>query len=121
VSRLARERGRLYEIEVGKFFSKAFGREFKRKLGQARDSGNDMDVGPFVVECKRTRRLGFISTWMEQAKAACAARSQPHTMPIVVCREDENTSFVIMHLCDFCELAHDRVAVWYDGRTRSDA
>jgi hypothetical protein len=113
VSRLARERGRLFEIEIGKIFSKALGREYKRKLGQARDSGNDLDVGPFVVECKRTRRLGFIAKWMQQAKDACASRSEPYTVPVVIAREDEGKPLVVMHLCDFIDLARPQIEAWH--------
>lgn len=116
MSRLARERGRKFEIEVAKAFSAHFGREFKRKLGQARDSGNDIDVGPFVVECKRTRRLGFLSTWMQQAVDAVAARGEPFTVPIVVSREDEGKALVTMHLCDFLHLAERHVTGYYEER-----
>lgn len=114
--KLARERGRKFEIEVAKAFSEHFDREFKRKLGQARDSGNDIDVGPFVVECKRTRRLGFLAKWMQQAVDAVAKRSEPFTVPIVVSREDEGRALVTMHLCDFMALAERHVHAYYEEK-----
>lgn len=111
--KLARERGRKFEIEIGKAFSDAYGREFKRKLGQARDSGNDIDVGPFVIECKRTRRLGFLAKWMQQAVDAVDLRKEPYTVPIVISREDQGNPLVTMHLCDFLDLARDTVDKYY--------
>lgn len=113
MSKLARERGRKFEIEVAKAFSHHFSREFKRKLGQARDSGNDIDVGPFVIECKRTRRLGFLAKWMQQAVDAVDLRGEPFTVPVVISREDEGQALVTMHLCDFLALAEPHVEKYY--------
>jgi hypothetical protein len=50
---------------------------------------------------------------MEQAKAACEKRSEPYTVPVVVCREDEGNPMVILHLCDFNDLAAERVRDYY--------
>ena len=111
MSKLARERGRLFEIEIGKILSQHSGREIKRKLGQARDSGNDIDFGPYVIECKRTRALGYVSKWLKQAVDAVALRPGEHTLiPVVVAREDLGQPIAILSLQDFLWLT-DRASL----------
>lgn len=106
MSKLARERGRLFEIEIGKILSQHSGQEIKRKLGQARDSGNDIDYGPFVVECKRTRALGYVSKWYQQAVDAVTLRKgEPGLIPVVIAREDLGQPVVILGMDDFLRLA----------------
>ncbi len=89
----------------------------KRKLGQARDAGNDLDVGNpnqplLVIECKRRKTLGTVYSWLTQADAAVQARfpelvvtagDPPH--PMVIAREDHGEPLVILHLDDFMALA----------------
>ena len=93
-------------------FSDFFGRSFKRNIGQARDGGNDGDVGPLVVECKRRRSLKTLMGWYEQAKAAAkrrefGARSGLLPVPIVVMREDDGESMVLLSLNSFLVLTGD--------------
>lgn len=103
-----RTKGATYEREVAQVFSEALGRDFKRNIGQARDGGNDLDVGPLVVECKRRKTLGTVYGWLDQAFKAAVEKQAGHTeprTPIVVARQDQGTSIVIMDLEDFLELA----------------
>ncbi len=93
----------------------------KRKLGQARDAGNDLDVGNpnqpiLVIECKRRKTLKTVYGWLLQADAALQARfpelvvtagDPPH--PMVIAREDHGEPLVILHLDDFMALAGPRV------------
>lgn len=95
-----RTKGAVYEREVMKAFSTAFGREFKRNIGQARDGGNDGDVGPLVLEMKRRKSLKTFMDWYRQAQAAVTG----DRLPIVVMREDAGESMVLLSLVDFIRL-----------------
>ena len=53
MSKLAKDRGASYEREVCKALSDALGSKVTRVLGQARDGGSDIDLGPFMIDCKR--------------------------------------------------------------------
>lgn len=115
-----RTKGAVYEREVASLFTTFFApHSFSRNIGQARDGGNDIDVGPLVVECKRRSTLGTILGWYEQAKAAAterAARGRKRSseqfvkdhVPIVVARADNSSEhLVIISLPDFLKVAGD--------------
>jgi hypothetical protein len=101
----------VYEREVMQAFSDYFGRSFKRNIGQARDGGNDGDVGVLVVECKRRKSLKTILSWYGQAKAAVARRPSvyvgalPKGVPVVVMREDGGENMVMLSLEHFLLLS----------------
>lgn len=102
MSKLARDRGAAYEREVCKDLERYLGGIFNRKLGQARDSGNDIDIkrenGTVVrLEAKRRRSIGNLYEWMEQATNSCSVGDTP----VVVCRGDNKRSLVVMDLADF--------------------
>jgi hypothetical protein len=78
----------------------AFGRIFKRYIGQARDGGNDGDVGPLVLEMKRRKSLKTFMAWYYQAVAA-TPEGRVH---VVVMREDNGQSMVMLSLDDFIRL-----------------
>lgn len=101
-----RNKGAGYEREVCEVFSAALGQTFKRNIGQARDGGNDINVGPLVVECKRRKSLGTVESWLLQAAAACDTSSQ---YPVVVGRSDGGKSLVIMDLDHFLDLFSDEL------------
>lgn len=118
-----RTKGASYEREVAAVFSAALDADFKRNIGQARDGGNDIDVGPLVVECKRRKTLKTIRDWFDQAKAACAKRNnaefwsldsdvQTPAIPTIVCREDNGESLVIIRLSDFLILTRDELKAY---------
>lgn len=100
-----RTKGATYEREVADEFNTALdlppARKIKRHIGQSRDGGNDLTVGPLVVECKRRKTLGTVESWLAQAEAATARADGQ--VPIVVGRQDKGTSLVIMRLEDFLE------------------
>jgi hypothetical protein len=48
----------------------------KRKLGQARDGGDDIQVGKFRIEVKRREALA-IEKWCKQVEAACEGGDVP--------------------------------------------
>jgi hypothetical protein len=110
VGKRQRTKGAAYEREVARFFSAAFGQDFQRNIGQARDGGNDIDVGPLVVECKRRKNLKGMEDFLKQALAAAVERGQNPSIPVVVMRADEGQSMVLCALPDFVRM----VTPWFD-------
>ena len=104
MSKLAKDRGASYEREVCKALSDALGSKVTRVLGQARDGGSDIDLGPFMIECKRRRKIA-IYEWMEQAKVS----SKGGKMPVVICRGDGKESLVIFRLDDAIKLMQNEL------------
>lgn len=109
MSKSQRTKGAAYERELARAFSDALGEEYKRNIAQARDGGNDLDVGPLVVEAKRRKTLTTIRQWLNQAKAAVFRKGRAGYVPVVVCREDNGESLVIIRLADFLSLAKDEI------------
>lgn len=111
---MQRNKGAAYEREVAHEISRALDlpTPLTRKLGQARDSGNDLDVGPLAIECKRRSSLTTLENWMDQAEQAVAERRVPFDKPIfpaVVMRADNCESMIAMRLADFLLLARDPI------------
>lgn len=93
----------------------------KRNIGQARDGGNDIDVFPLVIECKRRKTLTVVGQWMAQAEKAAAEKGdifeiERTRFPVVVGREDEGQSLIIMRLDDFFTLFGDELKARYAAR-----
>lgn len=110
-----RTKGAGFEREVCDVFSAALGQKFKRNIGQARDGGNDIDVGPLVVECKRRKSLKTIEGWLEQANRAARTRDFTEAtgdaaIPAVVMRADNGVRMVLLTLDDFITLAGAEIA-----------
>lgn len=127
MSKSQRTKGAVFERDVCAIFSSALGQEFKRNIGQARDGGNDIDIGPLIVECKRRKTLGTVYKWLQQAIDAAKGRTYTHRnagegwavtqdpdtpmIPIVVARQDADTApLVILRLNDFIKLTRDELA-----------
>jgi len=64
-----RRKGAVGERELAGILSEQLGFEVKRKLGQARDGGYDIEIGRFCIEVKRQERLA-IEDWCKQVEAA---------------------------------------------------
>ena len=86
-----RERGAETEREVANYLAAVIGVEVKRKLGQARDSGEDISLPPFRMEVKRRKRLAVMD-FMRQ----CEKGSLPEEIPLVVMRVDSDTKPLVM-------------------------
>lgn len=91
MGRLQRQRGALTEREIANYLSDVLGVSVKRKLGQARDSGEDISVPPFRIEVKRRKKLAVLD-FMRQ----CETGSLPNEIPIVIMRVDGDTRPVVM-------------------------
>lgn len=107
-----RTKGAVGEREVAAIFSEALGQKFERNIGQARDGGNDIDVGPLVIEVKRRKSLTTIMSWLDQAFNAAVKRTGGGVYtdkfaplhPMVVARSDHRGPVVIIGLGDFITL-----------------
>lgn len=95
-----RRKGASGERELADFLSAALGRVVKRKLGQARDGGDDIQIskalGSFRIEVKRRKGIAC-EEWLEQAENCC----KPDDVPIVCMRADGGEWMALMRLSDF--------------------
>lgn len=105
--KLAKQRGANYENEIADTLTKFLGVIVKRKLGQARDGGDDLQCGPLRIEAKRRRDIGWINDALTQIDSACKSDTTARSYPMVVTREDGGTSRVVMKLTDFLALLRD--------------
>lgn len=102
VSRRNRQRGAEFEREVAEVIRAGVGVAAERRLGQARDSGHDLNAGiPYTIEAKRVKRLGRLDTWMKQAARAALATGHP---PMVVTRADGGEPYALLRLADLLPL-----------------
>lgn len=106
-------------------FGEALGRKIQRNIGQARDGGNDIDIGPLVVECKRRKTLGTVYGWLNQAIAALPKIAGTgfvinSKIPVVVARQDQGESIVILRLTDFIDLARDEIEYHAERQSRRE-
>jgi hypothetical protein len=90
-----RRKGASFEREVAHVLGA------KRNIGQARDGGDDITVGPFRVECKRRHTVGPMAGWMAQCVASC---KRDGDIPVVIARGDGGEAYAIVRLTDFVPL-----------------
>jgi Holliday junction resolvase len=74
--RRARNKGANGERELAGILSDELGFSVKRKLGQARDGGDDISIGQYRIEVKRRERLA-IEDWCKQVEACCGQSDVP--------------------------------------------
>lgn len=103
MGRKSRDKGAAFEREIAVWLSAALGLDVKRRLGQARDSGHDLDAFPFRVECKRRKSLGPVQDWYDQVNLA----NRPPTdvigreaLSVVICRGDGREPLAVLSLTD---------------------
>ena len=125
MSKSQRTKGAGGERELCGILSDALGQVVKRKLGQARDSGNDIDIAPFRIECKRRKHIGNLYEWLKQAEGDIDNPARVDGLwydgttgrwyrriatPVVALRADGNEWLVVMRLSDWIELAREEIA-----------
>ena len=81
---MSRDKGARGEREFAQLLSDELGTVVKRKLGQARDSGDDIQVEHFRIEVKYCERLQ-IPAWCAQVEAACEGLNE---VPVVAFRRN---------------------------------
>jgi hypothetical protein len=107
MGKLQRTRGATTEREIANYLSEQLGTVVQRKLGQARDSGEDISVPPFRIEVKR--RKGFAGMkFMEQ----CETGAGEDEIPIAIVRVDGDKRPVVMiRLDQFVSMMRDVIIV----------
>lgn len=103
--RMARNKGARGENELAAILSDELGFVVKRKLGQARDSGDDIEAGPFRIEVKRRETLAVMQ-WCRQIEA-CTPKDQ---IPIVAFRQNGQKWRVVLRMEDFIPLMREKIA-----------
>jgi Holliday junction resolvase len=79
----SRDKGATAERELAAILADQLGVVVKRKLGQAREGGDDIQVDHYRLEVKRREKLA-IDTWCKQVEDV----AQPGEWPIVVYRRN---------------------------------
>jgi Holliday junction resolvase len=94
--RMSRNKGAAAERELAQILSDELGFVVKRKLGQARDSGDDIQVGKFRIEAKRRETLA-LPAWCRQIEEHCG----PGEVAVVAYRQNGQPWRIVMKLQDF--------------------
>ena len=94
-----RRKGAEYELEICALLRDILGREVRRNIGQSRDGGDDITIGPYRIECKRRAKIA-VYEWLEQAEAAAKLGETP----VVICRGDGKKSLAILDAVHFAKL-----------------
>lgn len=81
--RMARNKGAAGERELSKILTDELGFVVQRKLGQARDGGDDIQINQYRIEVKRRERVQA-DDWAQQVESTC----QPGDVPIVAYRRN---------------------------------
>jgi hypothetical protein len=97
-----RRKGASGERELAGMLTDSLGIPVKRKLGQARDSGHDIDLPGFSVEVKRRQRVALLYEALAQAMGHS-------TTPCLMLRADGKDWLVVLHLPDFIKLAREEI------------
>lgn len=99
----SRRKGGAGEREFCEECVKSLGIPVKRKLGAARDGGDDVELGPFSVEVKRCEALR-IEEWWDQATDNAKGK-----IPILAYRRSRRGWKVVMDLQTFFKLAREEI------------
>lgn len=99
MSAYQRRKGAAGENELAQILSDQLGRVVKRKLGQARDGGDDIQVERFRIEVKRCQTLA-VPRWCRQIETAI----EPGQIPVIAFRQNGQPWRVVLPLDDFLPL-----------------
>lgn len=97
-----RRKGQAAEREVSGKLQELLGIECVRRLGQERDGGHDVTVGPVALQVKRQERAS-IPTWLAQAEAD----APDGMLPAVAWRRSRGQWVVALSLEDFATLVRE--------------
>ncbi|MFZ9611216.1 MAG: putative PDDEXK endonuclease [Methylococcales bacterium] len=95
MSKSQRTKGAAGERELAAILTDTLGTKVTRKLGQARDGGDDIQTGKFKWEVKRRAKIA-VYEFMDQITAAC----KDGETPVVAMRADHKGWLVMMKLED---------------------
>lgn len=98
--RYAKQKGERIEREVCAIITQLTGEESKRKLGQAREGGGDVDWGPFLLEVKG-RSTVAMPAWQKQV---CEAVEGTGQVPAVVWRRNGEKFWIALPFEEFVSI-----------------
>lgn len=104
MGKMQRTKGATFEREIVNDLKDYLGVKAGRNLSQTRDSGGDIVLDNFVIECKRRAKIS-IYQWMEQCEVSCETKQKP----IVICRADGEKALAIMKWSDFMTLLGNEI------------
>jgi len=96
--------GSQFERDIVHDLKDVLGIDAKRNLSQTRDSGGDIVLDDWVIECKRRASIAAYQ-WLEQCEASC----EPHQQPIVVARADGKKAIAILPWAVFLTLLGNEI------------
>lgn len=106
LARRNRQRGSEGERELAAILSDALGYVVQRRLGQERDSGGDLHVGRYSIECKRRKRIAGLYDWMAQSQAAA---DRVNKVPVVAVRADSKEWLLCFRVVDAIRLLREAI------------
>jgi len=98
----ARSKGQRGERAVCAILEQITGVPHKRNLGQARDSGCDIDFGPFLLEAKHQERLKM-PEWQQQVIEAAKPVGK---IPAIVFKRNAEPFWVALPFAEFVTMVH---------------
>lgn len=123
----ARRKGAAGERELAAMLTDELGFEVKRKLGQARDGGYDLQVGRFAIEVKRQERLQ-IEDWCRQVEAAVTVAADIDSdgnlrppVPVVVFRRSGQPWRAVVPIQWLIEVMREDLGAKRDVQARDSA
>jgi hypothetical protein len=102
--KMSRNKGARGENELAAILSDELGTVVKRKLGQARNGEDDIEIGKFRIEVKRRETLAIMA-WVRQIEA-CTPKTQ---VPLVVFRQNNQEWRVIIRLKDLIPMMREEL------------
>ena len=100
----SRNKGAAAERELATMLSDELGFAVKRKLGQARDGGDDITIGKYRIEVKRREALR-LDEWCKQVEAASGAGD----VPVVAYRRNGQPWRVVVPIDWFIEQVRETI------------
>jgi len=77
MGRMQRDKGARAENQLASMLSGDLGLTIKRTLGQARDGGADILLGPFAVQCKHAAKASIKAWWQQTCADAAKCKKAP--------------------------------------------
>lgn len=106
MSNRSRHRGVQFERDIINALRDTLGVDCKRNLEQWRSGGDDIDLPPYSIECKRRATIATYEWW----KQACESAETKKRIPILIIRADRKEPLVVMDLPEFMRLIREEIA-----------
>jgi hypothetical protein len=102
----SRNKGAGFERDIINAFKEFLGVDCKRNLEQWRSGGDDIDLPPYSIECKRRATIAIYDWWHQ----ACDSAEAKKRVPILIVKADRKKPLVVMDLREFMKLIREEVS-----------